>query len=107
MSTDTALTAPPAPTRRRRMRKVLEWLIGIVLFVVVLDLLGVNIIDWLQNLWDQIKAIPPGYLIAALHRPARTDVLRRRLVLRHPQVRVPRRGHALADRRRLLRGRGP
>jgi uncharacterized membrane protein YbhN (UPF0104 family) len=47
------------------MRKVLEWVIGIAIFVVVLNLLGVDVIGWLQNLWDQIKAIPKGYLVAA------------------------------------------
>ena len=47
------------------MLKVLEWLVGIAVFVVVLNLLGVDIIGWFQDLWDQIKAIPKGYLAAA------------------------------------------
>jgi uncharacterized membrane protein YbhN (UPF0104 family) len=65
VSTDAAVSTSPAPTRRQRMRKVLEWIVGIVVFVVVLQLLGVNIRDWLDNLWDQVKDIPKQYLVAA------------------------------------------
>ena len=32
----------------------------------MLNLLGVSVVDWLQDLWDQIKDIPKGYLVAAL-----------------------------------------
>lgn len=52
--------------RVRRLRKVAAWLVGIVIAVVVLDLLGVDVIAWLKNLWDQIKAMPTGYMAAAL-----------------------------------------
>ena len=65
MSTNVA-TTPEAPSRRRRMRKVLEWLIGIAVFVVVLNLLGVDVLGWLDSLWDEIKDIPKGYLIGAM-----------------------------------------
>ena len=34
--------------------------------LVVLRLLGIDVIGWLSDLWDQIKAIPVGYIIAAL-----------------------------------------
>jgi uncharacterized membrane protein YbhN (UPF0104 family) len=54
------------PSRRRRMLKVGGWLLGILLVAIVLDPLGVDVIGWLQDLWDQIKAIPVGYIIAAL-----------------------------------------
>jgi uncharacterized membrane protein YbhN (UPF0104 family) len=52
--------------RIRRLRKVFEWLVGIAVFLVVLNLLGVDVTGWLQSLWDQIKDIPKGYLVAAL-----------------------------------------
>ena len=54
------------PSRRRRLVKVVGWLVGIALLVVVLNLLGVDVIGWLQDLWQQIKAVPAGYVVAAL-----------------------------------------
>jgi len=48
------------------MAKAIAWIVGIALFVVVLDLLGVDVTGWLDSLWDQIKAVPIGYIIAAL-----------------------------------------
>ena len=37
-----------------------------MLVVVVLDLLGVDVVGWLQDLWDEIKDVPPGYIVAGL-----------------------------------------
>ncbi len=54
------------PSRRSRLVKVGCWLVGIVLVVVVLNLLGVDVVGWLQDLWDEIKDVPPGYIVAAL-----------------------------------------
>ena len=54
------------PSRRQRLVKVGAWLVGIALAVVVLRLLGVDVIGWLSDLWDQIKDIPTGYMVAAL-----------------------------------------
>jgi len=48
------------------MRKVLAWIVGVAVFWVVLNLLGVDVTGWISNLWDQIKDIPKGYLVAAL-----------------------------------------
>jgi len=53
----------------RRIRKIATWLVGLALFWFVLDLLGVNVRDWLSSFWDQLKAIwenNPGYIIGAL-----------------------------------------
>ena len=54
------------PSRRRRLVKVAGWLLGTALVIVVLHLLGIDVIDWLRSLWDQIKEVPPGYIVAAL-----------------------------------------
>jgi uncharacterized membrane protein YbhN (UPF0104 family) len=54
------------PSRRRRLVKVGAWLVGIALAVVILDLLGVDVVGWLQDLWDQIQDVPTGYMVAAL-----------------------------------------
>jgi len=54
------------PPKKRRIVKIVAWLVGLALFWLVLDLLGVDVRGWLDSLWDQIKDIPPGYLIGAL-----------------------------------------
>jgi uncharacterized membrane protein YbhN (UPF0104 family) len=54
------------PSRRSRLVKFGAWLVGIALLVVVLHLLGVDVVGWLEDLWDQIRDIPAGYLVAAL-----------------------------------------
>ena len=69
---ETAVAAPSVvdplhdPSRKRRLIKIAGWLIGIAVLVIVLNLLGVDVIGWLQELWDQIRAIPPAYIVAGL-----------------------------------------
>jgi uncharacterized membrane protein YbhN (UPF0104 family) len=48
------------------MLKVFKWLAGIAIGLVVLQLLGVDVIGWLEDLWSEISDIPKGYLVAAL-----------------------------------------
>jgi uncharacterized membrane protein YbhN (UPF0104 family) len=70
--TDASLASPSPvlpfhdPSRRRRLGKIGAWLVGIALAVVVLNLLGVDVTGWLSDLWDQIKDVPAGYIVAAL-----------------------------------------
>ena len=52
------------PSRRSRLVKVAGWLIGTVVVIVVLNLLGIDVIGWLDSLWDQIKEVPAGYIVA-------------------------------------------
>jgi uncharacterized membrane protein YbhN (UPF0104 family) len=54
------------PSRRRRLVKVGGWILGTVAALVILHLGGVDVLDWLQQLWDQIKAVPPGYIVGGL-----------------------------------------
>ena len=54
------------PSRKRRLVKIGGWLVGIAVLLVVLNLLGIDVGDWLQDLWRQIKEVPAGYIIAAL-----------------------------------------
>jgi hypothetical protein len=67
--------APPEPRRRRwlpsgdrsrprRLAKVLAWLAGIALGLVILDLLGVDVRGWLSDLWDALSGVGLGYLLA-------------------------------------------
>jgi uncharacterized membrane protein YbhN (UPF0104 family) len=54
------------PSRRRRLTKIIVWLVGIAVAVALLQLLGVDVIGWLSDLWDQIKAVPAGYIVAGI-----------------------------------------
>ena len=54
------------PSRRRRLVKVVGWVAGTALVLVLLNLLGVDVIGWLSDLWDEIKDVPVGYIVAAL-----------------------------------------
>ena len=54
------------PSRRSRLVKVGLWLLGTVAALALLNLLGVDVIGWLQDLWDEIRAVPAGYIVAAL-----------------------------------------
>jgi len=54
------------PSRRGRLTKIIVWLVGIAVAVALLQLLGVDVIGWLSDLWDQIKAVPAGYIVAGI-----------------------------------------
>ena len=54
------------PSRRRRLVKICAWLLGVVAVLVLLNLAGVDVIEWLRDLWRQIKEVPAGYIVAAL-----------------------------------------
>ena len=54
------------PSRRSRLIKIALWLVGLAVAIVVLNLLGVDVVGWLRDLWDQIKAVPVGYIVAGL-----------------------------------------
>ena len=60
--------APPSGSspRARRLLKVAAWLIGTVIFVAILQLLGVDVTGWFKDLWTQMKAVPLSYIVAAL-----------------------------------------
>jgi uncharacterized membrane protein YbhN (UPF0104 family) len=69
--------APPEPrrfralpfgdtSRPRRLVKVGAWLLGTAAIVFVLQLLGVDVRGWLSDLWDEIRAVPVGYIVAGL-----------------------------------------
>ena len=66
------VSEPPAalpfndPSRRSRLVKVVLWLVGLAIALVLLNLLGVDVVGWIQDLWDQIKEVPAGYIVAAL-----------------------------------------
>jgi uncharacterized membrane protein YbhN (UPF0104 family) len=54
------------PSRRSRLTKIACWLGGTAIAIVVLDLIGVDVIGWLSELWQQVKDVPAGYIVAGL-----------------------------------------
>jgi uncharacterized membrane protein YbhN (UPF0104 family) len=54
------------PSRKRRLAKIAAWLVGIALVVILLNLAGIDVVAWLEDLWDQIKDVPPGYIVSGL-----------------------------------------
>ena len=66
MSEPLAAPAPSAETRGRRLGKVFLWLAGTALAIVVLDLLGVDVVGWLEDLWDTVRDVPLGYVVAGV-----------------------------------------
>jgi uncharacterized membrane protein YbhN (UPF0104 family) len=61
-----AEVAPTGRSRAHRLAEIAAWLIGIAVVVGILDLLGVDVRGWFENLWDQIKAIPAQYIVAGV-----------------------------------------
>jgi uncharacterized membrane protein YbhN (UPF0104 family) len=61
-----AVTPFHDPSRHSRLVKIGGWLVGIAVLLVILNLLGIDVGDWLQDLWRQIKEVPAGYIVAAL-----------------------------------------
>jgi uncharacterized membrane protein YbhN (UPF0104 family) len=51
-------------SRVRRIAKVVAWLAGIGLLVLVLQLLGVDVSGWLSEMWDTLTGISIWYLLA-------------------------------------------
>ncbi|HKD33499.1 MAG TPA: lysylphosphatidylglycerol synthase transmembrane domain-containing protein [Gaiellaceae bacterium] len=53
------------PERRSRWKRLLVWIAIIILIGALADLLGWNIRGWFDQLWDTLKTISAGYIIAA------------------------------------------
>ena len=60
-----AMPEPPR-TGRQRVTHIAAWFLGLIAFLVILEALGVDVTGWISSFWDQVKAIPKGYLVAAL-----------------------------------------
>jgi uncharacterized membrane protein YbhN (UPF0104 family) len=71
MTTEAVETPNPVlpfndPSRPRRLVKVVTWLLGTAVVLVLLNLLGIDVIGWIQDLWDEIKGVPVGYMVGGL-----------------------------------------
>lgn len=67
MTTSAVATVAPFhdPSRRSRFVKVGIWLVGLLVVGIVLDLFGVDVIGWFEDVWEQIKDVPLRYLVFA------------------------------------------
>ena len=63
--TDTSITEAPEPVPwRKRIGRILAWLLGLALLFFVLNALGISISSWLKSLWEAMKEISIGYIVA-------------------------------------------
>ena len=54
------------PSRARRLATAGAWVFGIAALVAVLGALGIDVVDWLETLWDTLTGISLQYLVAGL-----------------------------------------
>jgi uncharacterized membrane protein YbhN (UPF0104 family) len=54
------------PSRARRLATAGAWIFGIAALIAVLGALGIDVVDWLQTLWDTLTEISIEYLVAGL-----------------------------------------
>jgi uncharacterized membrane protein YbhN (UPF0104 family) len=66
MAESTAASVPPPPEQpiKHRLARIVAWLVGIALLLLVCNLLGVGIWGWLQDVWDTVDDISFGYVVA-------------------------------------------
>jgi uncharacterized membrane protein YbhN (UPF0104 family) len=48
---------------RRRVTRITVWLVGLLILNALLQLVGVDILGWLEELWDSINDISLGYVL--------------------------------------------
>jgi uncharacterized membrane protein YbhN (UPF0104 family) len=51
------------PSKRRRVMRIVTWVVGLVVLLALLRLLGVDVWGWLQQLWDSVRDISVAYVI--------------------------------------------
>jgi uncharacterized membrane protein YbhN (UPF0104 family) len=52
------------PSRKSRIGKVAGWLLGVAVVAALLHLFGVDVIDWLGEVWEALTAISFAYIAA-------------------------------------------
>jgi uncharacterized membrane protein YbhN (UPF0104 family) len=55
--------APEQASKRRRVVRILSWIAGLAVLLVVLDLAGVDVRGWLSELWDTVTGISFAYVV--------------------------------------------
>ena len=64
---EAAVSAAPVvtvrPSKRRRIVKIVSWVLGLVVLLALLHLAGVDVWGWLTNLWDTVTEISFFYIV--------------------------------------------
>jgi uncharacterized membrane protein YbhN (UPF0104 family) len=55
--------APEKQTLRRRLLRIAAWIVGLLILNALLQLVGVDIVGWLEELWGSVNDISLGYVI--------------------------------------------
>jgi uncharacterized membrane protein YbhN (UPF0104 family) len=55
--------SPAEEPAKRRILKIVAWIVGIALLVLILHAAGIDIKGWFQDLWDTLTEISIGYII--------------------------------------------
>lgn len=62
-SAATAPLTPERPSKRRRVLRIVTWVVALAVLFALLQLAGVEVWDWLTNLWDVVTEISFGYVV--------------------------------------------
>src|SRR6478735_12231081 len=54
---------PEQPSHRRRIVRIVVWVVGLAALLALLDVAGVDVWGWLKQLWDSVKEISVAYII--------------------------------------------
>ena len=67
MSEAAVASGPAAPedprSLARRLLRIAAWLVGLLILNALLQLVGVDIIGWLEDLWDSVTDISLVYVL--------------------------------------------
>jgi len=67
MSEATASAAGPAApeqaSKSRRTVRIVAWIVGLILLLGLLNLVGIDVRGWLDELWDKVTEISFGYIV--------------------------------------------
>jgi uncharacterized membrane protein YbhN (UPF0104 family) len=55
--------APEHPSKRRRVARIVSWIVGLVVLLALLHLAGVDVWGWLSDLWDTVTEISFFYIV--------------------------------------------
>jgi uncharacterized membrane protein YbhN (UPF0104 family) len=66
VSTEPEPALVEGPSLTHRLGRIAVWLGGLAVAAIVCQLLGIDLRDWISNLWDALSDVAVGYLVAGL-----------------------------------------
>ena len=62
---DVAVALPPEAVEppRNKLRRIAAWLVGVLVVLIALQLAGIDVWGWFEQLWDAVTDISLGYVI--------------------------------------------